>query len=227
MVGKQAMRPILSTLALLLAAIALTVACESTGPAGPTPEPDLGYNPGHALLRLTPGVAIATIHARYGTSTIEAIETQRIYLVDLPSGTTVNELLPALRSDPDLQAASPNAETSVPEAQGRSTMTFADPSLHEADYDDQEAVHRIRAPQAWEVSRGGGAIVAVLDTGVEASHPGIASSIMGGGFDFVDGDSDPSDVRDQFDSDEDGLVDEAFGHGTFIAGIVLSVAPDA
>jgi thermitase len=69
--------------------------------------------------------------------------------------------------------------------------------------------------------------VAVLDTGVDTRHPLLAGHVAPGGADFVDGDGDPSDRPDGRDSDGDGLTDEAVGHGTAVAGLVLSVAPDA
>src|SRR5262249_52434792 len=45
--------------------------------------------------------------------------------------------------------------------------------------------------------------------------------------DLVGGDQDPSEERDLVDDDHDGQVDEAFGHGTHVAGIIHLVAPEA
>ena len=73
------------------------------------------------------------------------------------------------------------------------------------------------APEAWERTRGEGVVVAVLDTGVELKHPDLADKLLPG-YDFVDGDADPSDRA---------------GHGTHVAGLVaadghvLGVAPGA
>jgi subtilisin family serine protease len=50
---------------------------------------------------------------------------------------------------------------------------------------------------------------------------------LGRAWDYVDDDNDPTDRRDGKDNDNDGLTDEAFGHGTHVAGIVALVAPDA
>ncbi len=47
------------------------------------------------------------------------------------------------------------------------------------------------------------------------------------GYDFVDMDDDPTDVGDGRDRDRDGLVDEGVGHGTFVASLILAVAPEA
>jgi subtilisin family serine protease len=69
--------------------------------------------------------------------------------------------------------------------------------------------------------------VAVLDTGVDAAHPLLAGRLAPGGVDFVDGDGDPADAPGGVDSDRDGQADEAVGHGTAVAGLVLAVAPEA
>ena len=47
------------------------------------------------------------------------------------------------------------------------------------------------------------------------------------GYDMVDDDADPSDETDGIDDDGDGAIDEAYGHGTFVAGVVAQIAPDA
>jgi thermitase len=78
----------------------------------------------------------------------------------------------------------------------------------------------IDAPEAWNVTRGAGATVAVVDTGVDTGHPDLASRLLPG-YDWVDDDSDPFDLT---------------GHGTHVAGTVaaaedgagvVGVAPEA
>jgi subtilisin family serine protease len=65
----------------------------------------------------------------------------------------------------------------------------------------------IQAPAAWAVTTGSAStIVAVLDTGVDATQPDLAGALVPG-YDFVNGDADPSDD---------------FGHGTSVAGIIAA-----
>ena len=77
---------------------------------------------------------------------------------------------------------------------------------------------RINLPAAQAISKGAGVKVAVLDTGIDKTHPLFAGKLLPGR-DFVDNDNDPSEVGTS------GVG--AYGHGTHVAGIVLMVAPDA
>jgi subtilisin family serine protease len=95
-----------------------------------------------------------------------------------------------------------------------------------ADLADQAFYEYLALEQAHQDSTGTGVVVAVLDTGLDASHPFLAGRVAAG-YDLLDDDTDPTDEGNGVDDDGDGLIDEAFGHGTFVAGLVLQVAPDA
>jgi subtilisin family serine protease len=113
---------------------------------------------------------------------------------------------------------------------GVALLLLAGPAWAETDpYRPQQwALDRIGAPAAWEVARGAGQVVAVIDSGVDLEHPDLADQLFRDasgavvGRDFVDGDDDPRDLN---------------GHGTMVAGVVAAatdngfgvagVAPDA
>lgn len=82
-------------------------------------------------------------------------------------------------------------------------------------------------PSAHAASTGIGTVVAVLDTGVDASHPALGDDVLPFGFNFITETSFTGDVATGADSDGDGDPDELVGHGTFVAGLVHLVAPDA
>lgn len=70
---------------------------------------------------------------------------------------------------------------------------------------------------AWGGSTGAGVKVAVIDSGIEAGHPGVAGPVNG----YV-----------EFHEEGERLIssteqhDDVFGHGTACAGIIRGIAPD-
>lgn len=73
----------------------------------------------------------------------------------------------------------------------------------------------IDAATAWEVADGSGIVVAVIDAGVDASHPDLAGQVIAG-WDYVDADEDPSPV---------GTGNEE-GHATVVAGLIAAADND-
>lgn len=74
-------------------------------------------------------------------------------------------------------------------------------------YAQQWGLQKMRVPEAWTIARGAGIIVAVVDTGVNATHPDLRGHVLPGR-DFVDDDADASDGK---------------GHGTHVAGTIAAV----
>ena len=91
---------------------------------------------------------------------------------------------------------------------------------------NQPAGTSLKLDTAHDYSQGLGIKVAVLDTGVDPTAPALQGRLKGG-YDYIDDDSTPTDVRMNVDSNGNGTVDDAYGHGTFVAGLVALVAPDA
>ena len=93
-------------------------------------------------------------------------------------------------------------------------------------YRTQYAIDNLNLPEAHGVNRGAGAVVAVIDTGVQSNHPELVGKTIAG-YDFIDQDRTPNDVGNRRDDDGDGEKDELVGHGTHVAGIVALAAPEA
>ncbi len=87
-------------------------------------------------------------------------------------------------------------------------------------------LRKIKLHKARKYASGAGVTVAVLDTGADLDHPQLVGHLVNG-YDFVDDDQWPDDETNGLDDDEDGLTDEGTGHGTHIANLIATVAPDA
>lgn len=84
--------------------------------------------------------------------------------------------------------------------------------------DHQWHYRAISLPRAWSVTNGMGSpvTVAVLDTGIRPEHPDLGTNIVTG-WDFVNGDNDPTDTPDPNNSMKGA------SHGTHVAGTVGAV----
>jgi subtilisin family serine protease len=99
--------------------------------------------------------------------------------------------------------AAPAVEYVEPEV----LLQVADVSPNDSLWSEQWGPKLVRAPAAWEATRGSeSVVVAVLDTGVDAGHPDLSGALVPG-FDLVNNDTNPNDDN---------------GHGTAVAGVIAA-----
>lgn len=169
---------------------------------------------------LEPGATIEAVNQAYGTTTIRTLAApgRAIYLLQVPAGIDLDELLNEMANDARILYAEPNRITDAPEAIGRSGFAWGgyDPTPYNTQYPQT----MLGLPAAHAISQGAGVVVAVIDTGVQLAHPDLAGHLTAERIDFVDGDNVP---EDEFS----GGNDYGAGHGTHVAGIVRLVAPQA
>ncbi len=182
------------------------------------------YVPSQVVARLQPGVDIEDIHRDYNTWTVDSLPDERVYLLGLEPGNGIQETVDQMQDDPHIVYAEPNLIGQAPEAAPYEIGAWA--GYDSAPSTAQYANEHLDLSLAHELSTGSGVVVAVLDTGVQLDHPALAPHLVAG-YDFLDGDTVPADEGNGLDDDGDGLVDEATGHGTHVAGIVLLVAPES
>ncbi|GLY06020.1 MULTISPECIES: S8 family serine peptidase [Actinoplanes] len=82
------------------------------------------------------------------------------------------------------------------------------PTLNDKLSSKQWDLAKIKAPTAWQRSTGAGVTVAVIDTGVDKSHPDLAGKVVGG-FDAI--------------TNTAGGTTDQNGHGTHVAGTIAAV----
>ncbi len=96
-----------------------------------------------------------------------------------------------------------------PKRKARPRPVAADPAPNDPLWRDSWSLAKVRAPAAWRVTRGAAdVVVAVLDTGVDRSHPDLQGAFVEG-WDAVNEDADANDDH---------------GHGTLVAGVIAARA---
>jgi type VII secretion-associated serine protease mycosin len=107
-------------------------------------------------------------------------------------------------------------------------LLFSTASTASADQvrSDQWPLQALDAKAVWKLATGKGVTVAVIDDGVDASHPDLKGNVLQGK-DFIDGDSDASPADG--DSHGTAMAGDIAGHGHGAGGAdgVKGLAPDA
>jgi len=192
------------------------------GPAS-GPETDDPYVPGQILVKFKSDVPAAYRAATLvlnNSRAVGLISALDVYKVEIPAGASVEEKAAAFAGDPGVLFAEPNYI-------GRAAITPND-NLFKYQYalaNTGQAIGDvpgspqgkidadIKAPQGWEESRGDDSVmIAIIDSGVDLTHPDLVGKIAGPGRDFV---------NDDFDATDD------LYHGTAVAGIAAADTDNA
>jgi parallel beta-helix repeat protein len=157
------------------------------------------------------------------------------YILRFPSDTDVFHLIDEYSDNPHLVHVEPNWLYHFCDTDKMTTIPSQGLNVHDTEpndplYNQQWALPKIDAPNAWDIEKGDPSItIAILDTGADYNHADLADNIWnntdeiaGNGIDddsngFID------DVKgwDFFNSDNAPVDD--YGHGTHCAGIVAAV----
>jgi thermitase len=189
----------------------------------------LDYEPGQIVVKLAPllGNNLLSINQTYGTTTLASLpDHSDIFLLQAPLGVDARQLVQVMRNDVRLVYAELNYINESPE-DGSTNRTYGWGGFDSSTMQNQDSAKTMQLEEAHNLSRGGGTLVAILDTGVQPDHPALSNSLDSLAYDFVDNDLAPTDEANGLDDDGDGRVDELYGHGTHVTGIVHLVAPDA
>jgi hypothetical protein len=151
--------------------------------------------------------ALAALKERYG---LEILEEAYGNIVASAPGKNTLQIANELVSDPAVNYAEPDFIT-----MGRHIAKFAEqPAANDPQVNNQYAVKITKAVQAWALVQGDASIrIAILDEGVDTSHPDLAEAIV----DTYDGTSDtPHQDPNAWD-----------GHGTACAGLAAAIPNNA
>lgn len=172
----------------------------------------------HIMVELQPGKGQAdleVLNTQLGGTIRRALHVPRTFLVAFTNATldTVDNAVSAYSAATNVVLyAEPDGIMHL------NSLTPNDPSftnlwgLHNTGQSGGTAGFDINALAAWNINQGTGVVVAVLDTGVDYTHPDLAGNMWADvnghhGYDFYNNDNDPFDDND---------------HGTHCAGIIAA-----
>jgi thermitase len=196
MVSRLSHLPWKVAVALAIAVLLVVGPLASAGAFGPGEAAEGTFASDRIVVGFKPGAKawdVAGAHAAAGTKAKGRIPQINVEIVEVPKGRTVPGLIKMYEKNPNVVFAEPDYVVTA-------QMTPNDPY-----YPDQWGMPVVNAPEAWDMTTGSSDVtVAVLDTGIDATHPDLAGRVVPG-YDFVNRDADASDDH---------------GHGTQVAGIV-------
>ncbi|MBI2690695.1 MAG: S8 family serine peptidase [Solirubrobacterales bacterium] len=141
-------------------------------------------------------------------------------VVTVEPGTKLADIADELEADGSVRYASPNFIV-------RASAVSSDPFVNDG---SAWGLTRIHALNAWPVADGTGAVVAVLDGGVNASNPDIAPALWTNAAEIpgnrIDDDNNGfiDDVNGADWVERDGNPNDTGGHGTHVAGTIAAAA---
>jgi hypothetical protein len=122
-----------------------------------------------------------------------------LHVVDLPEQANVLAVAEALSKNPHIEFAEPDILDEP-------VLVTNDPYYTQAWH-----LQKIGAPFAWDYSTAAGVTIAVLDSGIDLTHPDLVAQLVPG-WNFYDNNNNTSDV---------------YGHGTQVAGVAAAAGDNA
>ncbi len=178
------------------------------------------YATDRVLVRFRPDVADAYAEGllrSYGFSSVRKIPRIGVYSARTSPGVSVTETLAMLRRNGDVELARPDYLARLAETpndtyfiryqynlRNRGIILDINPLIQP----QTTAGADIKATAAWDETHGDpGVVIAILDTGVDMTHPELSAKVVSAGHDFANDDEDATDD---------------FWHGTHVAGVAAA-----
>ena len=146
-----------------------------------------------------PRAAFNSVLASHGAHAVGRLDPLDVYIVTLPPTASEQAVAHALSGHPHIKFAEPDA------------IVRADFVPNDTYYTSEWHLQTIGAPTAWNMATGSGVTVAILDSGIDGTHPDLATQLVPG-WNMYDNNSNTTDV---------------YGHGTKVAGVVAAAGNNA
>lgn len=176
---------------------------------------------GQIIIKMLPGKSIGETISIIEGAVVDTIEGTNIYLISYPDSLAQSQVITQLTSDTCVDYVEANHIVEVPELEQSSQImpdqncpTFLS-GQSPASYYGEPGYDAILADSAHAIATGDNILIGIIDNGIDFDHPLLANAIQNHGYDFVD--------NDTIAAEDSGAY---YGHGTFVAGIIVRIAPD-
>jgi subtilisin family serine protease len=184
--------------------------------SGATAHAD-GIVPGHVLVRLNNDNDLGDIEDDYGADDEDYVANTGLHSLSTPTGSTETEFVRQLNQDSRVAWAETDTYLISPEVGGEQFHFAFDAGPNPGCYYNQHAFVEVNLGRSQRLANGKGVVVAILDTGATFDHPALQRRYLKG-YNVIQPDQPANDIPD-------GLLNNAVGHGTMIAGIIAHIAP--
>ena len=168
-------------------------AVAQTPPSWVPDELLVGLRPG------TSGAQVENLYRLYGAEKLQDLSNINVHRIRVPAQ-SLDAVENALSHRPEIKFVEKNY---------RLSPNFVP---NDSLYSSQWHLPKISADMAWDISQGTpSVVVAILDSGVDPTHPDLASKLVAG-YNFYDGNTNTTDV---------------YGHGTKVAGTAAAICNDS
>lgn len=176
--------------------LAITLACLSA----PTYSKALGHKKETILVKFKSHVTedkIAKKLEKLKAKIEKKIAGPNVHIVKLPPGLSEKLAAEAMKADSEVEFA---------ELDQLAKLEATTPT--DTSFNNQWGLQKIQAPEAWDLTTGSSSItIAILDTGVEATHPDLKANLVPG-YNTVSNNTDTAPIH---------------SHGTLVAGVAAAV----
>lgn len=135
----------------------------------------------------------------HGGRSLRKIEGINVHIVELPAAASETGVVNSLKKHRHIKFAELDY------------ILHADKTANDPYAPSEWHLNKMQVASAWDISLGNGITVAILDTGVDATHPDLAGQLVPG-WNMFDNNADTTDV---------------YGHGTMVAGVVGAASDNA